>query len=61
MVITLSPRTIWCVAAAREKPLSIDTGPRLVPASMKLSSTFFGPAFSKSMSSLLPSTATIRP
>ena len=30
-------------------------------ASMKLSSTFLGPAFSNSMSSLLPSTATMRP
>ena len=30
-------------------------------ASMKLSKTFLGPAFSNSMSSLLPSTATMRP
>ena len=30
-------------------------------ASMKLSKTFFGPAFSNSMSSLLPSTARMRP
>src|SRR5918994_7649492 len=30
-------------------------------ASMKLSRTFLGPAFSNSMSSLLPSTATMRP
>jgi len=28
---------------------------------MKLSKTFFGPAFSNSMSSLLPSTARMRP
>src|SRR5262249_20945073 len=55
---------VFELAFASRAILGGDVQPRLPAAhaaSMKLSRTFLGPAFSNSISSLLPSTATMRP